>query len=83
MGDGCLPAGMKRFPPSTCLARAPSFPIVCSHFFSGGGGGASSGHETVSTNYVPSKGPFFLNSFLTFFVLQMMTISVVDMVADE
>ena len=31
-GEGGLLAGMKRFPPSTCLARAPSFPIVCSHF---------------------------------------------------
>ena len=30
-GGGGLLAGMKRFPPSTCLARAPSFPIVCSH----------------------------------------------------
>ena len=28
-------------------------------FFGGGGGGASSGHETVSTKYVPSKRPFF------------------------
>ena len=29
VGEGGLLAGMKRFPPSTCLARAPSFPIVC------------------------------------------------------
>ena len=33
--------------------------------FWGGGGGASSGHETVSTKYVPSKGPFIPNSLLT------------------
>ena len=37
--------------------------------FWGGEGGASSGHETVSTKCMPSKGPFFPNSFLTFFVL--------------
>ena len=36
--------------------------------FWGGGEGASSGHETVSTKYVPSKGPFLPNSLLTFFV---------------
>ena len=30
-GEGGLLAGMKRFVPSTCLARVPSFPIVCSH----------------------------------------------------
>ena len=76
MEEGGLLAGMKRFPPSTCLARALSFPIVCSHdgdldatmqgfYFFGGGGGASSGHETVSTKYVPSKGPFLPNSLLT------------------
>ena len=29
--EGGLLAGMKRFVPSTCLARAPSFPTVCSH----------------------------------------------------
>ena len=33
--------------------------------FWGGGGGASSGHETVTTKYVPSKGPFLPNSLLT------------------
>ena len=32
-GEGGLLAGMKRFVPSTCLARAPPFPIVCSHFW--------------------------------------------------
>ena len=37
--------------------------------FWGGGGGPSIGHETVSTKYVPSKGPFFPNSLATFFVL--------------
>ena len=37
--------------------------------FWGGGGGASSGHETVSDKYVPSKGPFLPNNLLTFFVL--------------
>ena len=37
--------------------------------FWGGGGGASSGHETVSAKYVPSKGPFLPNNLLTFFVL--------------
>ena len=37
--------------------------------FWGGGGGASSRHETVSTKYVTSKGLFFPNSLLTFFVL--------------
>ena len=37
--------------------------------FGVGGGGASGGHETVSTKYVPSKGPFFPNSLLTFLVL--------------
>ena len=51
--------------------------------FWGGGRRHSSGHETVSTKYMPNKGPFFHNSLLTFFVLQMMTISVVDMLADE
>ena len=30
---------------------------------------ASSGHEMIFTKYVPSKGPFFPNSGLTFFVL--------------
>ena len=34
-------------------------------FLGGGGGGASSGHETVRTKYVPSKGPFLPNSLLT------------------
>ena len=33
--------------------------------FWGGVGGASSGHETVGTKYVPSKGPSLPNSFLT------------------
>ena len=33
----------------------------------GGGGGASSENETVSTKYVPRKGPFLPNSLLTFF----------------
>ena len=28
-GVGGLLAGMKRLVPSTCLARAPSFPTVC------------------------------------------------------
>ena len=28
VGEGGLLAGMKRFSPSTCLARAPSFLIV-------------------------------------------------------
>ena len=51
--------------------------------FWGGGGGASSGHETVSTGYVPSKGPFLPNSLLTFLVLKIMIIFVVDMLADE
>ena len=37
--------------------------------FGGGGGGASSGHDTVSAKYVPSKGPFLPNNLLTFFVL--------------
>ena len=31
VGEGGLLAGMKRFAPSTCLARAPSFPIVSPH----------------------------------------------------
>ena len=44
--------------------------LPCKVFiFWGGGGGASSGHETVSTKYVPSKGPFLPNNLLTFFVL--------------
>ena len=51
--------------------------------FWGGGRGGSSGHETVSTKYVPSKGPFLPNSLLTFLVLKIMTIFVVDMLADE
>ena len=38
------------------------------------GGGASSGHETVSTKYVPSKGPFLPNSLLTFLFLKIMMI---------
>ena len=42
------------------VARTPP----CS-FFLGGEGGASSGHETVGTKYVPSKGPSLPNSFLT------------------
>ena len=29
--EGGLLASMKRFVPSTCLARAPSFPTGCSH----------------------------------------------------
>ena len=37
--------------------------------FWGGGGGVSSGHETVSAKYVPSKGPFLPNNLLTFLVL--------------
>ena len=32
VGEGGLLAGMKRLVPSTCLARAPPFPIVCSHY---------------------------------------------------
>ena len=32
MGEGGLLAGMKRLVPSTCLARAPPFPIVSSHY---------------------------------------------------
>ena len=52
-------------------------------FFWGGGGGASSGHETVCTKYVPSKGPSLPNSLLTFLVLKIMIIFVVDMLADE
>ena len=32
VGKGGLLAGMKRLVPSTCLARAPPFPIVCSHY---------------------------------------------------
>ena len=56
----------------------------CSFFWGwGGGGGASSGHETVSTKYMPSKGPFLLNSLLTFLVLKIMIIFVVDMLAHE
>ena len=51
--------------------------------FWGGGGGASSGHETVSTKYVPSKGPFLPNSLLTFLVLKIMIVFVVDMLANE
>ena len=51
--------------------------------FWGGGGGLSSGHETVSTKYVPSKGHFLSNSLLTFFVLKIMIIFVVDMLAHE
>ena len=51
--------------------------------FGGGGGGASSRHETVSTKYVPSKGPFLPNSLLTFLVLKIMIIFVVDMLAHE
>ena len=44
--------------------------LPCGVFiFGGGGGGASSGHETVSAKYVPSKGPFLPNNLLTFFVL--------------
>ena len=31
VGEGGLLAGMKPFVPSTCLARALSFPTVCSH----------------------------------------------------
>ena len=44
---------------------------------------ASSGHETVFIKYEPSEGPFFPNSELTVFVLKIMTISVVDMLANE
>ena len=51
--------------------------------FWGGGGGASSGHETVGTKYVPSKGPFLPNSLLTFLFLKIMIIFVVDMLANE
>ena len=57
--------------------------LPCSFFGAGGGGGPSSGHETVSTKYVPSKGPFLPNSLLTFLVLKIMIISVVDMLAHE
>ena len=49
----------------------------------GGGGGASSGHETVGTKYVPSKGPSLPNSLLTFLFLKIMIIFVVDMLANE
>ena len=52
-------------------------------FFWGGEGGASSGHETVGTKYVPSKGPFLPNSLLTFLFLKIMIIFVVDMLANE
>ena len=52
-------------------------------FWGGGGGGASSGHETVSTKYGPSKGPFLPNSLLTFLFLKIMIIFVVDMLANE
>ena len=55
----------------------------CRSFFGGGGGGASSGHETVSTKYVPSKGPFLPNSLLTFLFLKIMIIFVVEMLANE
>ena len=51
--------------------------------FWGGEGGASSGHETVGTKYVPSKGPFPPNSLLTFWFLKIMIIFVVDMLANE
>ena len=51
--------------------------------FWGGGGGASSGHETVGTKYVPSKGPFLPNSLLIFLVLKIMITFVVDVLADE
>ena len=51
--------------------------------FGGGGGGASSGHETVSTKYVPSKVPFLPNSLLTFLFLKIMIIFVVDVLANE
>ena len=51
--------------------------------FWGGGGGASSGHETVSTKYLPRKGPFLPNSWLTFLFVKIMIIFVVDMVANE
>ena len=41
--------------------------LPCRVFFFGvGEGGASSGHETVTTKYVPSKGPFLPNSMLTY-----------------
>ena len=60
---------------------------ICYHvgflFLRVGGGGASSGHETVSTKYVPSKGPFLPNSLLTFLILKIMIIFVVDMLAHE
>ena len=55
----------------------------CRFFFGGGGGGASSGHETVGTKYVPSKGPFLPNSLLTFLFLKIMIILLVDMLANE
>ena len=51
--------------------------------FWGGVGGASSGHEIVSTKYVPSKGPFLRNSLLTFLFLKIMIIFVVDILANE
>ena len=58
--------------------------VPCRVFiFGGGGGGPSSGHEKVSTKYVPSKGPFLPNSLLTFLFLKITIIFVVDMLANE
>ena len=58
--------------------------LPCRVFIFGvGGGGASSGHETFSTKYVPSKGPFLPNNLHTFFGLKIMIIFVVDMLAHE
>ena len=52
------------------ILRMVTRTLLCRVFiFWGGGGGASSGHETVSAKYVPSKGPFLPNNLLTFFVL--------------
>lgn len=48
-----------------------------------GGGRVLSGYGTGFTKYMPSESPFFSNFGLTLFVLEIVTISVVDMVADE
>ena len=48
------------------ILRMVSRTLPCRVFiFWGGGGGPSSRHETVSTKYMPSKGPFIPNSFPT------------------
>ena len=44
---------------------------------------ASSWHGTAFTKYVSSKGHLFSNFGLTFFVLKIVTISVVDMIGNE